>query len=493
MIFEELNLSREVLEGIKDTGFVTLTAVQEASLPLALAGKDLAVQAQTGTGKTAAFLISIFNRIKKIESPPPGRAPRAIIIAPTRELAIQILEDAQVLGRHTGLDCMAVYGGVDYQKQREKLEAGTDVLVGTPGRLIDYFKQKVFSLKYIETLVIDEADRMFDMGFIADIRYMLRRMPDFDKRQAMLFSATLSMRVMELAYEHMNNPERVQINPEQMTVDRIEQSLFHVGRQEKFSLLLGILQKEQPQRSMLFVNTKREAESVVERLNRNGFPADMISGDIAQNKRMRILEDFKAGKLPILVATDVASRGIHVDDVSHVFNYDLPQDAEDYVHRIGRTARAGAYGKAYAFADEEYVFSLEPIQEYIKMKIPVCWPDEDMFAKEKRRTPEERRAAEERNRIRREERAALEARRGGRSGGRDSGRGGPSSGRPPERRTSAPRPAGPKPAQTERPKLAVPAAEGGEAAQAAKKKRRRRKPSGPKPEGGSAAGSAPQA
>jgi ATP-dependent RNA helicase RhlB len=244
---------------------------------------------------------------------------------------------------------------------------------------------------------------------------------------------------------------------------------------------------------MLFVNTKREAESVVERLNRNGFPSDMISGDIAQNKRMRILEDFKAGKLPILVATDVASRGIHVDDVSHVFNYDLPQDAEDYVHRIGRTARAGAYGKAYAFADEEYVFSLEPIQEYIKMKIPVVWPDEDMFAKEKKRTPEERRAAEERNRIRREERAALEARRGGRGGGRDSGRGGPSSGRLPERRPSAPRPAGPKPPQAERPKPAGPTAEGGEAAAAAKKKRRRRKPSGPKPEGGSAAGSAPTA
>ena len=499
MKFQELALSEEILRGIAEAGFTDLTPVQEAALPLALSGKDVAGQAQTGTGKTAAFLISIFNRIKKMDEPMPGRAPRAIVIAPTRELAVQIMEDARVLGSHTGLDFMAVFGGVDYQKQREKLEKGTDVLVGTPGRLIDYFKQKVFSLKYIEIVVIDEADRMFDMGFIADIRYMLRRMPPFDQRQAMLFSATLSHKVMELAYEHMNNPVKVDITPEQMTVDRIEQGLFHVGRSEKFSLLLGLLKKEEAIRSMMFTNTKREAEKLVERLIRNGYPADMISGDIPQNKRLRILESFKAGTLPILVATDVASRGLHIENVTHVFNYDLPQDSEDYVHRIGRTARAGATGKAFSFADEEGVFYLEPIQEYIGAKIPVVWPEDTMFVKEKRRTSEERAADDERQRLRREERAEMDAKRGGRDGrggGSGGGRSGPGGGRsgPGGGRSSssgrpapAPRPdrPAPKPAVAAAPSSAAPAAatpaEGGDA-EAKKKRRRRRKPAGPKPE-----------
>src|SRR5512135_1633461 len=477
MKFTELNLSGEVLKGIEAAGFENLTPVQEAALPIALSGRDVAAQAQTGTGKTAAFLISMFNRIKKMPEPMRGRAPRALVIAPTRELVVQILEDAKTLGQFTGLDMMAVYGGIDYQKQMDKLHQGTDLLIGTPGRLIDYFKQKVFSLKYIEAIVVDEADRMFDMGFIADIRYMLRRMPPYDQRQSMLFSATLSFRVMELAYEHMNNPEKVEINPEQVTVDRVEQSLFHVGRQEKFSLLLGILQRENPSRSMLFVNTKREAEKVVERLTRNGFPADMLSGDIPQKKRLRILQSFKDGELPILVATDVASRGLHVEDVTHVFNYDLPQDPEDYVHRIGRTARAGRAGKAYSFADEQYVFSLEGIEKYIGMKIPVVWPDEEMFAREKKRTPEEKKAAEERERIRREERAEIEARRGGRGGRRGGPGGGRREGRPPR---------GEKPAQPQAAKPApgpTPAPEGGEAAKK-KRRRRRKKPAGAKPEGG---------
>ena len=422
MIFDELNLKEPVLQGIKDAGFIYLTPVQEATLPVSLSGSDVAVQAQTGTGKTAAFLITLFSKIKPMSPAMPGRAPRALIIAPTRELAVQILEDALVLGRHTGIECMAVYGGVDYQKQKESLEKGTDILVGTPGRLIDYFKQNALSLKHIESVVVDEADRMFDMGFIADIRYMLRRMPPFDKRQSMLFSATLSFRVMELAYEHMNNPMKIEINPEQITVEKVEQALFHVGRGEKFSLLLGILQKERPERSMLFVNTKREAERVVDRLTRNGFPAEMISGDIPQKKRLRLINEFKSGLLPILVATDVASRGLHIDGVTHVFNYDLPQDPEDYVHRIGRTARAGASGNAFSFADEQYVFSLEPIQEFIGMKIPVKWPGEEMFAREKRRTPEERRADMERDRVRREEDAARRSRGGGRGRGGSPGR-----------------------------------------------------------------------
>ncbi len=491
MEFDKLNLRPEVLSGITEAGFISLTPVQEAALPVTLKGKDAAVQAQTGTGKTAAFLITIFNRL---DPPPPavfaaglpGRAPRALVIAPTRELAVQILEDAKILGAHTGLKMLAVYGGVDYQKQKDDLDKGVDLLVGTPGRLIDYFKQKHLSLKYIETVVVDEADRMFDMGFIADIRYMLRRMPPFDKRQAMLFSATLSFRVMELAYEHMNNPVKIEISPEQVTVENVEQSLFHVGRQEKFSLLLGLLKKEAPPRSMMFVNTKREAEKLVERLNRNGYPANMISGDIPQKKRLRILNEFKAGQLPILIGTDVASRGLHIEGVTHVFNYDLPQDPEDYVHRIGRTARAGATGKAYSFADEQYVFGLEPIEKYIGMKIPVAWPDEDMFAVEKRRTPEEKRAAEERDRQRREERASLEARRGGRggrggAGGRSGGMKsrGPEGGRPP-------RPPGKMPAKSEAAHAALQPQQGSNSGTPAdpEKKRRRRRHKKPPEAGG---------
>jgi len=494
MKFNELGLTEEVQQGIRDTGFTELTPVQEAALPIALAGRDVAAQAQTGTGKTAAFLIAIFNRLKADPEPMVGRAPRALVVAPTRELAVQILEDAKGLGRHTGLVCLAVYGGVDYQKQKEGLERGVDLLVGTPGRLIDYYKQKVFSLKYVEAMVVDEADRMFDMGFIADIRYMLKRLPPADKRQSMLFSATLSHRVMELAYEHMNNPEKVQVNPEHMTVEKVEQTLFHVSRHEKFSLLLGVLKRDNPVRSMLFINTKREAERVVERLNRNGYPSDVLSGDIPQTKRLRILDGFKAGNLPILVATDVASRGLHVDGVTHVFNYDLPQDAEDYVHRIGRTARAGATGKAYSFADEQYVFSLADIEKLIGMKIPVVWPEEEMFAREKRRTPEEKLASEQRERERREERDSLPGRRpGGRGDGRgDSGRGrsdsggrpgGPSGGRPrpPVRRDSpAPRPAQAQPVVA---KDAGAAAPGGDPDNPKRKRpRRRKKPSGPKPE-----------
>jgi len=259
------------------------------------------------------------------------------------------------------------------------LKEGADVVVGTPGRLIDYLKQKVYSLKDIEVLVIDEADRMFDMGFIADLRFILRRLPPFDRRQNLMFSATLSQRVMELAYEFMNVPEKVAVTPEQMTAERVEQVLYHVGRKEKFPLLLGLLRKKVMERTMIFVNTKREAEFLDERLNANDFPCRVISGDVEQRKRMKILDDFKSGKLPIMIATDVASRGLHIEGVSHVINYDLPQDAEDYVHRIGRTARAGAEGKAISLADEDGAFHLEAIHDYIKDKIQVEWAEDDLF------------------------------------------------------------------------------------------------------------------
>jgi len=386
MKFSELQLPAEVLKGIEEAGFTECTPIQEKALPLALSGKDVAGQAQTGTGKTAAFLVSLFTRLLNQQKTGAEHHPRALILAPTRELVVQIEKDAQMLGKHAGFNIQAIYGGVDYMKQRDALKAGADVVIGTPGRLIDYLKQKVYSLKDVEALVIDEADRMFDMGFISDLRFILRRLPTYDKRQNMLFSATLNTRVMELAYEFMNVPVKVSVTPEQMTAERVEQVLYHVARKEKFPLLLGLLRKMGMERTMIFVNTKREAEFLQDRLNANEFPCRVISGDVEQRKRMKILADFKEGKLPIMIATDVASRGIHIDGVSHVINYDLPQDAEDYVHRIGRTARAGAEGMAISLADEDGAFYLEAIHEYIKQKIPTEWAEDDMFVHDYVRT-----------------------------------------------------------------------------------------------------------
>jgi ATP-dependent RNA helicase RhlB len=386
MKFSDLTLPEAVQRGISAAGFTDCTPIQEKTLPIALSGRDVAGQAQTGTGKTAAFLITLFTRLLTQERRGDKRQPRALILAPTRELVVQIEKDAQQLGQECGFTIQAIYGGVDYMLQRNALREGADVVIGTPGRLIDYLKQKVYSIGSVEVLVIDEADRMFDMGFIADLRFILRRLPSFDKRQNLMFSATLNQRVMELAYEFMNVPEKVAVTPEQMTAERVEQVIYHVSRKEKFPLLLGLLRREGMERTMVFVNTKREAEFLHDRLNANDFPCRVISGDVEQRKRLRILEDFKSGKLPIMIATDVASRGLHIDGVSHVINYDLPQDAEDYVHRIGRTARAGAEGKAISLADEDGAFHLEDIHEYIKEKIPVEWAEDELFVHDYKRT-----------------------------------------------------------------------------------------------------------
>jgi ATP-dependent RNA helicase RhlB len=419
MKFDELELPEAILRGIIEAGFTECTPIQEKSLPLALAGKDVAGQAQTGTGKTAAFLITLFTRLLRnnfddiVKSNLPAEAggkegatqsyrevrrggpdeanelvgaksasqrhPRALILAPTRELVVQIEKDARQLGRHCGFTIQPIYGGVDYMKQRNALREGADVVIGTPGRLIDYLKQKVYSLTEIEVLVIDEADRMFDMGFISDLRYILRRLPPYDRRQNLMFSATLNQRVMELAYEFMNVPVKVSVTPEQMTAERVTQVLYHVARKDKFPLLLGLLRKEGMERTMIFVNTKREAEFLKERLNANDFPCRVISGDVEQKRRLKILDDFKNGRLPMMIGTDVASRGLHIEGVSHVINYDLPQDPEDYIHRIGRTARAGAEGKAISLADEDGAFFLEAIEEFAKQKIPSVWAEDELF------------------------------------------------------------------------------------------------------------------
>ena len=427
MDFESLDLPVPVRDGIREAGFVTATPIQEAALPLALKGKDVAGQSQTGTGKTAAFLIAAFTRLlESTPAPaPPGTAlPRMLIIAPTRELVVQIEADARLLGRFTPFRIHAVYGGIDYGRQRDTLAEGCDLLVGTPGRLIDYLKQHVWSPRRVEMLVIDEADRMFDMGFIADLRFILRRLPPPEKRQSFLFSATLSFRVLELTWEFMNNPAQITIMPKQKTAERVEQTLYHVGREEKFSLLLGLLRREGGDRVLIFSNTREDARRLEDRLSRNGFEARALTGDVDQRRRLRILNDFKEGRLPVLVASDVASRGLHIEAVSHVINWDLPQDPEDYVHRIGRTARAGAEGKAISLVDESSALAIEPIEKFIGHKIEVLWADDELFA------PEIQPTAEERRRYADERRARLAARRPDDRGRRPGDRRGP----PPDRR-----------------------------------------------------------
>jgi ATP-dependent RNA helicase RhlB len=370
------------MHGIRDAGFTQCTPIQAQTLPRALAGHDVAGQAQTGTGKTAAFLVALYHALLR-HPPAHGRhksSIRALIVAPTRELAVQIHHDAEILGRHTGLVHAVVYGGVDYEKQRRQLTDGVDVLIGTPGRLIDYLKQHVFDMRHVQVLVLDEADRMFDLGFIADIRYLLRRLPAPERRLSMLFSATLSYRVLELAYEHLNNPELVRIEPDKVTVDQVRQIIYYPSMEEKLPLLIGLLRQAEARRTMIFVNTKRMAERLERVLGANGFHAQALSGDVPQNKRLRFLRDFHDGKLAVLIATDVASRGLHIPDVSHVFNFDLPQDAPDYVHRIGRTARAGAEGDAISFACEEFAVSLPEIEAYIGHKIPSAGISPELMA-----------------------------------------------------------------------------------------------------------------
>jgi ATP-dependent RNA helicase RhlB len=420
--FSAFDLPAELMQGIEDAGFSACTPIQALTLPIALQGHDLAGQAQTGTGKTAAFLLALYTNLLRhpaAAARKPTQA-RALVLAPTRELAMQIHRDAEVLGRHTGLRLGLAYGGTDYDKQRQQIAEGVDILIGTPGRIIDFFKQHVFDLRLAQVVVLDEADRMFDLGFIKDIRFLLRRCPSPDQRQGLLFSATLSHRVQELAYEHMNNPRRVTVESEQVTADRVRQVLYHTANEEKIPLLLGLLRHMDPRRSIVFVNTKRDADRVWASLEGNGIKTAVLSGDVPQNKRQSLLRQFQEGELPVLVATDVAARGLHIDHVSHVFNYDLPQDAEDYVHRIGRTARIGTDGDAISFACEKFVYSLPEIEAFIGYKIPVENVAEEMLARDMAPPVKI-------------DRPPLSGRPGDRGGPRRSGGGGGGPGRPPRR------------------------------------------------------------
>ncbi len=436
-----------LLAGLEAAGFTRCTPIQALTLPVTLPGRDVAGQAQTGTGKTLAFLVTVINRLLSrpalAERKPED--PRALILAPTRELAIQIHKDAMKFGADLGLKFALVYGGVDYDKQRALLQAGADVIIATPGRLIDYVKQhKVVSLHACEICVLDEADRMFDLGFIKDIRFLLRRMPERTTRQTMLFSATLSHRVLELAYEHMNDPEKIVVESEYITNSKVRQLIYYPADDEKIPLLLGLLSRSEGARTMVFVNTKAFIERVARALDRAGYRVGVLSGDVPQKKRESLLKKFQAGQLELLVATDVAARGLHIDGVSHVYNYDLPFDAEDYVHRIGRTARLGAEGDAISFACERYAMSLPDIEAYIEQKIPSEPVTRELLTALPR--PErERQAAPEGDggdsddslgTIFREAREARTAERtGGRSGsGSRSGSGGPGG------RSSGPRP-----------------------------------------------------
>jgi ATP-dependent RNA helicase RhlB len=372
--FDSFDLHPSLLSSLNAMGFTRCTPIQALSLPIALSGRDVAGQAQTGTGKTGAFLVAVLNRLltKPAVASRKLSDPRAVIVAPTRELAIQIDKDFRNIGRDTGLTSALIYGGVDYDKQRESLKAGCDIIIATPGRLIDYLKQHVFSFNAIEAVVIDEADRMFDLGFIKDIRFLLRRMPPREERQGMLFSATLSHRVLELAYEHMNSPEKVTAETETVTASRVRQVVYFPAKEEKLPLLINLLSRIDAQRSIVFVNTKIAAEKVTRGLERHGFTVATLSGDVPQTKRERLLAKFQKGEIEILVATDVAARGLHISAVSHVLNYDLPHDAEDYVHRIGRTARLGAEGDAISFACDLYAMGLPDIETYIEQKIPTA-------------------------------------------------------------------------------------------------------------------------
>ncbi|MEO5333509.1 MAG: DEAD/DEAH box helicase [Magnetococcus sp. YQC-5] len=406
MLFTDLDIPEPVMAGIRDCGYTECTPIQELTLPLSLAGQDVAGQAQTGTGKTAAFLIAAFSRLLK-QSPPAGATdlaihpqpqptanghhgisrPRALIIAPTRELAVQIDNDARRLAKQLPFNIATVYGGVDYEKQRETLIAGNvDILIGTPGRLIDYFKQKSYRVSEVEVLIIDEADRMFDMGFIDDLRYLLRRLPSFEHRLSMLFSATLSYRAQELSYEYMDSPAVISTKMDTKSVKQVTQRLYHIEGRRKISLLVGLLRRDLTDdqgdaygRAMVFVNTKRMGERLKEWLRINGIHAGYLSGDVPQTKRLHTLQRFQEGLIPVLIATDVAGRGLHIDGVTHVINFDLPENPEDYVHRIGRTARAGAKGDAISLVDEDGAYNLEAILACVGMEIPVEWPEEELL------------------------------------------------------------------------------------------------------------------
>ena len=376
MKFSALGLNEATMKGLADARFTDCTPVQELVLPYSLGGKDVMVQSKTGSGKTAVYVLTIIEKYMKAWLSK-SNLPVALVVAPTRELALQIESDALELAKYIpSFRVGCFYGGVGYGEQNEELKEGLSLYVGTPGRLIDFASSHKIDFRLFTTVVLDEADRMFDMGFYPDVQRMFSMMLPPSQRQTMILSATLSTKVRNIAWDYMNEPLELESQPEEITVDKIKQELFHVSRDEEFSLLLQLLAKLSPQSALVFTNTKERAVEVSDRLKMNGYKSAYLMGDMKQSERLKTLDKLKSGDLTILVATDIAARGLQIDDLELVVNYDLPEDYENYVHRIGRTARAGKEGRAVSFASEEYVYSLEAIETYIQMKIPVCWPDE---------------------------------------------------------------------------------------------------------------------
>jgi ATP-dependent RNA helicase RhlB len=380
MEFRELNLHPDLQKGIEETGYVTCMPVQEQVLTHAFNGQDLYVQSQTGTGKTAAFLAVIFQRLLT-EDLLAGK--KAIIMVPTRELAVQVEEEAKLLGKYLPFKIGSFYGGVGYTQQQQLLRDNVQILVGTPGRVLDLNKSGRMNLMDIAFLVLDEADRMFDMGFYPDLRKLIKVVPPADRRQTMLFSATLNAWVKNLAWEYTKTPFEIEIEPETVTVEEVEQVLYHVPSEDKMRVLLGILAREKPESAIIFCNTKRYTEIVAKRLRINGYDCEFIIGDLPQSRRLRIIDDVKAGKIRFLAATDVAARGLDIEGLSMVVNYDLPVEAENYVHRIGRTARAGKTGKAITLSSEQDVYELPAIERYIGKKIPAEILGEELRVEDK--------------------------------------------------------------------------------------------------------------
>ena len=425
MEFKDFTLQEQLQQGIDGAGYVNCTPVQSQVLQNSLEGRDLYVQSQTGTGKTAAYLVSV---IQELLSRGEVSGKKALVMVPTRELAVQVQEEAEKLSRFTSLKCASFYGGVGYDRQISTLKAGVDIIIGTPGRVIDLTQGGQMDLSSVAFLVIDEADRMFDMGFYPDLRTLIKVLPPAEKRQTMLFSATLNSYVKNLAWEYTRNPAEITIEAENITVDEIDQLLLHVSSDSKMKLLLGIIGRDKPESLIVFCNTKRSCEVVAKRLRHNGIDSEFIIGDLPQKKRLEIMDRFKAGKVGCLVATDVAARGIDVNDLAMVINYDLPNEAENYVHRIGRTARAGKSGKAYTFCSEQDVYSLPPIERYIGRQIPSQVAEESMMVEDKSagtyiRTDNYREDYNDRSEYGRRKQSEYNARRGGSRGSGNKGRG----------------------------------------------------------------------